>query len=316
LIPVPSFRTRDPAFRRLLRQAERAASSHAAVLITGETGTGKNRLARFLHDHSSRSAGPFVEVACANLPPELLESELFGHEAGAFTDARDSRPGRFEQADGGTVFLDELQEIVPEVQAKVLRAVEEKRFERLGSGETREVDIRIVGSTRSDPEQLVRDGVLRQDLYYRLNVIRLHLPALRERAGDVAGLTAEFLDEARERHGLGNLRFEADALERLATYPWPGNVRELRHVVESAAVMAEGGAIRAADLPGELGLDRPAMLASAASRGLSLAELEDAYIREVLQRTQGNKSAAARILGIHRKTLHEKLRAAGARGES
>ena len=305
---MPEVVTRSSQLQKLLALVERAAATDANILITGESGTGKNRLARLIHDCSPRSSGPYVEVPCANLPAELVESELFGHTKGAFTDAHEDRRGRFEQADGGTLFLDEIQELAPELQAKVLRALDEKRFERLGGQETLEVDARIVASTREDPDRLVADGRLREDLFYRLNVVRVHLPPLRQRGADVILLAEHFLEEAVSRHRLTPRRFNDEALKRLDRYPWPGNVRELQHVVESAAILASGPEMGVGELPDELGVASPAMLRSAAAQGLSLEQLEQQYIREVLRRTHGNKSAAARILGIHRKTLHEKLR--------
>jgi len=308
---VPALLTRDPAFRALLEVAQRAAGTQASVLLTGETGTGKNHLARFLHERSPRGPGPFVEVSCANLPQDLVESELFGHERGAFTDAHVERAGRFEQAHGGTLYLDEIQELAPAVQAKVLRAVEQRRFERLGGTLTLEVDVRIVASTREPLEVLLAAGRLREDLYYRMNVVRLHLPPLRERPADVPLLAEFFLGEAVATHGLPPRRLSPEALAVLRAYDWPGNVRELRHAVESAAVLAGGEAVTAADLPPQLSATTSGRLRAAATAGTTLAELERTYIDEVLRRTRGNKSAAARILGIHRKTLHEKLRARG-----
>jgi DNA-binding NtrC family response regulator len=308
---VSAFLTRDATFRDLLEVAGRAAGTQASVLLTGETGTGKNRLAQLLHERSARAGGPFVEVPCANLPQELLESELFGHERGAFTDAHAERVGRFEQAHGGTLYLDEIQELEPSVQAKVLRAVEQRRFERLGGTATLEVDVRIVASSRDDLESLVSAGRLREDLYYRMNVVRLHLPALRERAVDVPLLAEAFLEEAVAAHGLPPRRLTAQALAALRAYDWPGNVRELRHAMESAAVLASGEDVTEADLPPQLSTVTSGRLRAAATAGTTLAELERTYIDEVLRKTRGNKSAAARILGIHRKTLHEKLRARG-----
>ena len=305
---MSEFLTSEPNVRRLLEVAGRAARSQANILLTGESGTGKNRLARFIHAHSRRSAGPFVEVACANLPEELLESLLFGHERGAFTGAHEQRCGRFELADGGTLYLDEVQELQPELQAKVLRVLAEKRFERVGGSQTLEVDTRIVASTCEDPERLVADRRLREDLYYRLNVVRLSLLPLRERRRDIRLLAEEFLKQAVVAHGLPPRRLSPGALERLEHYPWPGNIRELQHSIESACVLASAEEIGVEDLPKELSVASPSMVRAAAAEGLSLGELEAAYIDEVLRRTGGNKSAAARILGIHRKTLHEKLR--------
>jgi len=312
---VTDFLTRDPAFQNMLVLARRAAASQASILVTGESGTGKNRLARCIHEWSPRRADPFVEVPCANLPGELLESELFGHERGAFTDAHEERPGRFERAHGGTLYLDEVQEIDPSLQAKVLRAIEERRFERLGGSRTLDVDIRIVASTPRDPERLVREGLLREDLFYRLNVVRLDLPSLRQRKGDIELLAREFLREAVGRNGLEPRCLARETVERLEAYDWPGNARELRHCMESASILAAGDEVRVADLPRSLSMASRAMVRSAAAAGMTLRELEDAYIDEVLQRTHGNKSAAARILGIHRKTLHEKLRGRAGTGE-
>jgi two-component system response regulator HydG len=288
--------------------AERAARSQANVLLTGESGTGKNRLAAYLHERSARAAGPFVDVPCANVPAELLESDLFGHEKGAFTDAHEARAGRFERAAGGTLFLDEIQELEPGLQAKVLRAIDEKRFERLGGIRTVDVDVRILASTREDPGRLVAEGKLREDLYYRLNVVRLALPPLRDRPTDIPLLAQALLDEAVSRHRLPPRRLASGAVDVLIRHAWPGNVRELGHAMESAAVLAEGETIAEADLPPGLSLASPLGLRSAATVSMSLEELESAYIDEVLRRTRGNKSAAARVLGIHRKTLHEKLR--------
>jgi two-component system response regulator HydG len=276
--------------------------------VTGEPGTGRRRLARRLHDRSDRCAGPFVPVPCANLSTDLLESDLFGHEEGAFTDARRRRAGRFEQANGGTLFFDEIQELAPEAQAKLLRALEEKRFERLGGFETIEIDARIVASTVARPEKALVPCRLREDLYYRLNVVRLDLPPLRARAEDVRILAEAFLLDAVARHRLPARTLAGCALERLTHHDWPGNLPELRHTLERAAILCSGKIITVADLSSDLSVSSPSMLRAAAGDGLTLEQLERAYIREVLRRTRGNKSAAARILGIHRKTLHEKLR--------
>ncbi len=306
---MPEFHTRDQAFGRLLETALRAAHTQAGLFITGESGTGKNRLAGFIHENSPRHNGPLIQVACANLPDELLESELFGHEPGAFTGAGESRPGRFELADGGSLYLDEIQELTLEVQAKVLRAIQEKQFERLGGSETLSVDVRIIASSQEDPERMMDEGRLRSDLFYRMNVVRLHVPPLRERAVDIPHLAAEFLERVTDRHNLAaGKRIAPETLDRLVAYPWPGNVRELFHALESAAVLSRNDVIGPSDLPASMSVSGPAVLGGFAERSRTLAEVESAYIDEVLARTGGNKSAAARILGIHRKTLHEKLR--------
>jgi two-component system response regulator HydG len=300
--------TRDPGFARILELAGRAARSDANVLLTGESGTGKSRLARWIHEHGPRADRPLVEVPCANLPAELVESELFGHERGAFTDAHEARDGRLLRADGGTLFLDEVQDLPVDVQAKVLRVLQERRLDPLGSSRSIEIDVRIVASAGVDPERAVAEGRLREDLLYRLDVVRLDLPPLRSRAVDVPELAREFLGDAVRRHRLGDRSFAAETLDRLARHPWPGNLRELAHAVESAAVLADGAVIGPHDLPASLSVASDAGLRGAAAAGLSLRDLEHAYIQEVLHRTSGNKSAAARILGISRKTLHQRLR--------
>jgi DNA-binding NtrC family response regulator len=305
---MPDFLSRDPAFLECLRIADRAAQSTANVLILGESGSGKSRMARYLHRSGPRAAGPFIEIACANVPPELFESELFGHEQGAFTDAHEARKGKLELADRGTLFLDEIQEFDLATQAKLLRALEDKRFERVGGSTTFQADARIVTSTRDHPARLVEAGLLRADLLYRLDVIRIEIPPLRDRPGDVRLLAESLLEEIVARHGRGPGRIAAAALARMERYSWPGNVRELRHVVERAVILAASESVQPDDLPESLSVSSPSLLKDAAARGTTLAALERAYIEEVLRKQRGNKSAAARILGIHRKTLHEKLR--------
>jgi len=306
---MPDFHSRDPVFLESLRVAERAAAAASNVLVVGESGTGKSRMARWLHAHGPRSRTPFVEVACANVPPELFESEMFGHEAGAFTDARESRVGRLEMADGGTLFLDDLQELDLAAQAKLLRAIEERRFERIGGRTTIQVDVRVVSSARGDPRRLVETGRLREDLLYRLDVLRIEMVPLRRRPVDVPALAEELLGEIAARHGSGPKRFAPETTARLVAHVWPGNVRELRHAIERAVILSSGEALTPMDLPDTFSVAASPMLVDAAEREISLAEIERAYIDEVLRKTRGNKSAAARILGIHRKTLHEKLRA-------
>jgi DNA-binding NtrC family response regulator len=305
---MPDFLSRDPVFLDSLRVADRAAHVTSSVLVLGESGTGKSRMARHLHQLGPRAGGPFIEIACANVPPELFESELFGHEKGAFTDAREARAGKLELADRGTLFLDEVQEFDLATQAKLLRAIEDKRFERVGGDATLEVDARIVSSTRTNPSQLVEAGLLREDLLYRLDVIRIQMVPLRDRPGDVRLLAETLLAEIVTKHGHGPTRFAPDTVARLESHSWPGNVRELRHVIERAAILAATDVISLEDLPDTLSVVAPSMLRDAAIRESSLAAVERAYIEEVLRKTRGNKSAAARILGIHRKTLHEKLR--------
>jgi len=290
---------------RLLEVARRVAQTDANVLLTGESGTGKGTLARYLHDASPRSAGPFVTITCATIPGELLESELFGHEKGAFTGAVDTRRGRFEQSDGGTILIDGVSELAPGLQGKLLRVVQEKAFERLAGTETIEVDARIVSSTQVDLETLVASGQFRGDLYYRLNVIRLDLPPLRERLEDLPDLADAMLREIVSRRGGEPPRLSAGALDRLAQHDWPGNMRELRNVLEAAVITHAGPEIAADALAiGQAGKAGP--IAEALRGRYTLAQLEEVYIREVLRLTRGRRADAARILGINRKTLLEK----------
>jgi DNA-binding NtrC family response regulator len=289
---------------RLLEVTRRVAQTDANVLLTGESGTGKGTLARYLHDASPRSAGPFVTITCATIPGELLESELFGHEKGAFTGAVDMRRGRFEQADGA-ILIDGVSELAPGLQGKLLRVVQEKAFERLAGTSTIEVDSRIVSSTQVDLETLVATGQFRGDLYYRLNVIRLDLPPLRERLEDLPDLADAMLREIVSRRGGEPPRLSAGALDRLAQHDWPGNLRELRNVLEAAAITQSGPEIAADALAiGQAG--KPGPIAEALRGRYTLDQLEEMYIREVLRLTRGRRAEAARILGINRKTLLEK----------
>ena len=304
------LRSSDPAMTRLAAQAGRVAGSDASVLILGEAGTGKSHLARRIHAQGARAQAPFIEIPCANLPPDLVESELFGHERGAFTGAHARRIGRFEAAGGGTVLLDGVADLPGALQAKLLRVLQERCFERLGGGETIRVDVRVLASGPPDIEELVAAGGFREDLLYRINVVTLRLPPLRERR-DLPELAAELLQEAAARHGSPVRGFSAEALELLARYDWPGNLRELRNACEVAALRAAGEEARPADLPLDTMRTIPGLIAQAGASGLSLAELEAAYIREILARTGNNRSAAARILGISRKTLLEKRRRHG-----
>lgn len=295
---------------RLLEMARRIAQTEANVLLCGESGTGKGMLARFMHDCSPRHDGPFVNIACANIPVELLESELFGHEKGAFTGATDRRIGRFEEADGGTILIDGVSELAPALQGKLLRVVQERTFERLSGTRTVEVDVRILSSTQVDLEPLVAAGQFRKDLYYRLNVIRLDLPPLRERMEDLPALADEGLGAIAARRGGPARRLSRTALQRLMQHDWPGNVRELNNVLETATILDESpeipiGAIRI-DTSG-----RGGPIDEAIRRRYSLAQLEEKYIREILRLTGDNRTEAARILGINRKTLLEKRKRYG-----
>ncbi len=297
------------AMEAIQAQIDRVGPTDVTVLVLGETGTGKELVARALHAASARASAPFVAINCAAIPDTLQESELFGHEKGAFTGATGDRKGRFEQAHGGTLFLDEVGEIAPETQAKLLRALQERRFHRVGGSAEVAVDVRLVAATHQDLPERVRRGEFREDLFWRLAVYELELPALRDRPGDVERLAAHFLAELAATHGRAVDAFDEAALECLRAYPWPGNVRELRNTVERAVVASSGPRVGVADLPPRLrGALRPVDDAPG-----SLAELEERAIRRALDDTGGNVSEAVRRLGVPRSTLYRRLRAMGLR---
>ena len=292
--------------RKVMDLVRRVAPTRASVLVTGESGVGKELVADALHNLSPRRDGPLVKVHCAALAESLLESELFGHEKGAFTGAAARKRGRFELADGGTLFLDEIGEINQTVQIKILRVLQERRFERVGGEETVEVDVRIVAATNRDLAKEVAEGRFREDLYYRLNVVNIPVPPLRERRDDIPLLAMAFLREFAEENGKAVEGLDARARQALYAHSWPGNVRELRNCVESAVVMSRGSTIGLDDLP-------PSLRAGGGERdirvpaGSSLAQAEAILIRETLLAQGGNKSRTAESLGIGRKTLYQKI---------
>ena len=286
----------------------KVASSSLPALITGETGTGKELVARALQTPAAGRA-PFVTVNCAALPELLLEAELFGHERGAFTGADRDKPGLFETAHQGILFLDEIGELPLALQPKLLRALEDGEVRRVGSRQTRRVDVRIVAATNRDLEGAVQSGEFREDLFWRLNVVALHVPPLRERTADIPLLAEHFLSQLARRHATSVERISSSAISFLTAYPWPGNVRELRNVIEGAAALGTGPSIEPSNLPARIREVGAAggVLAGASARILSLRELERRYIQEVLRQTEGNRSRAAEILGLDRKTLYRKL---------
>jgi DNA-binding NtrC family response regulator len=304
----------SPALERVREQILRVADLDTSILISGESGTGKELVARALHRQSRRCRGPFVAINCATLPENLLESELFGHVRGAFTDARESRRGLFVEASGGTLFLDEIGELPLTLQPKLLRVLEERRVRPLGSGQEIDCDVRILAATHRDLSEAVREGGFRTDLYYRLNVIQLELPPLRARGNDILLLAQTFIAEFAGRFGKSVTGLAEPAAARLLAYPWPGNVRELRNVIERALALTRHDRITVEDLPEHLrqpsnNLPVPG---SSVDDGplalLPLAEMEQRYIDRVLNQVQGNRTLAARILGIDRKTLYRKLK--------
>lgn len=310
------------AMGRLLDEIARAGASEARVLITGESGVGKELVARALHRASPRAAGPFVEVNGAAIPEELIESELFGHMKGSFTGAVEDRKGKWEQADGGTLFLDEIGDMSPRTQAKILRAIQDGRITRVGGAKTFATDVRIVAATNRDLPAMIRAGTFREDLYFRLAVVPLVVPPLSERPEDVPLLVTHFAERLARRRGRRAKAFEPEALEVLAKRRWPGNVRELQNLVERVLLMSPGPVVRTADLPPE---DRPAASRApshASDEFASYATLADAreaferrYLSRVLFDTKGNVSRAAERLGLDRTTLHRKMKALGLDGD-
>ena len=321
----------SPLMLAVYEQVHLVAKSRATVLLTGESGTGKELVAKAIHFNSDRAQKPFVRLSCASLPATLLESELFGHERGAFTGAVARKAGRFELADGGTILLDEVGEIPLELQVKLLRVLQERELERLGGHETRSVDVRVIAATNRDLAREVREGRFREDLYYRLNVVPIHLPPLRERREDVPLLAHHFLRRFAEENQKSFEGFTSEAVELLVRYDWPGNVRELENAVERAVVLARGPTIEARDLPLLFG-DRPGAAATAPGRGEGLesalarlaaqlfdapppegvyravvARVERVLLDQALARARGVRLQAARLLGINRNTLYAKL---------
>ena len=292
---------------RLFERMGRIARSRSPVLVTGETGTGKELIALGLH--RAGGGGAFVAVNCGAIPEHLVESELFGHAAGAFTGADRDKAGLVEAADGGTLFLDEVAELPPGLQAKLLRFLESGEFRRVGEVETRRVGARLIAATHRDLPLRVRDGLFREDLFFRIDVLHLHVPALRDRPTDIPLLAEHFLARFAEREERGEMRFSPAALSALVAHPWPGNVRELRNVVERAAVLSESAEVRPDDLPAGVATAgrRSDVVRAAAERSLTLAELEREYTLEVLRRCGGNRSRAAEELGVPRRTLYRRL---------
>ena len=299
---------------------KQAAVTRSTVLLTGETGTGKELLAQMIHQNSPRARGPFVAVHCAALPASLLESELFGHEKGAFTGASERRIGRFEAADGGTLFLDEMGELDPATQVKLLRFLETRSFERVGSNKPVTVDVRLVCATHRNLADLVAKGVFREDLFYRLHVVPIRLPPLRERADDIPLLLDYYLRHFAKENNVTAPRLVPGALTALQRYGWPGNVRELRNFCENAVVLKRGGEISEYDLDPKFTAAAPAVLmgqtagsaaASAAAspvrNPLSKEENEKRLLRSALVESRGNRTQAAQLMGISRRTLHRKL---------
>jgi DNA-binding NtrC family response regulator len=300
------------AMSDVFKMIREIASTDVAVLITGESGTGKEVAANTIHSMSRRAAAPFVAINCAAIPAELMESEIFGHEKGAFTGAIGQRQGCFEMSHGGTLFLDEIAEMPMPLQPKLLRVLEDGKVRRIGGRNEIQVDVRHLAATNKDPEEAIKKGLLREDLYYRLNVLRLHLPPLRERLEDVALLTSRFIDYANRRHGTQVEGLTTDARQALESYAWPGNVRELRNVLERGVVLSKTGRIGKEHLP--LFLREPGVRPTeviALPLGTTVADAERELILKTLEQTGNNKAEAARWLGVDVKTIRNKLKSYG-----
>ena len=299
---------RSDAMREIFSTVERVAATRATVLLCGESGVGKDLIARAIHHHSPREGRPFVKINCTALPENLMESELFGYEKGAFTGANTSKPGKFEQADTGTVFLDEIGDVPASVQVKLLRILQEREFERLGSNKTRHIDVRVLAATNVDLRAALEQGTFREDLYYRLNVLPINIPALRERKEDIPFLAEHFVRKLRKDLGTPVESISEAAVQRLLEYHWPGNVRELENVIERSMVLAGGKVLEAGDI--KLDLAPKSRLASADNflpEGMTLDQYEQSIIQEALRRANGNKSQAARLLGLTRNALRYRL---------
>jgi DNA-binding NtrC family response regulator len=300
---------RSGSMQEIFNTIERVAPSRATVLLTGESGVGKDLIARAIHFHSPRKDKPLVKINCTAIPENLMESELFGYEKGAFTGAQTSKPGKFEQADLGTVFLDEIGDVPAAIQVKLLRVLQEREFERLGSNVTRHIDIRLVAATNQDLRAALEQGTFREDLYYRLNVVPINIPPLRERKQDIPFLANHFVRKLAPDTGCSVESITDAAMEKLMGYHWPGNVRELENVIERSLVMATGTKLDVADIKLE---DAPRARQQSGDThflpdGLTLDQYEQDIIREALKRADGNKSQAARLLGLTRNALRYRL---------
>ncbi len=299
---------RSGKMQEVLGLVERVAPTSSTVLLGGESGVGKDLIARAIHQHSRRASGPFVKINCTAIPENLLESELFGYEKGAFTGATSSKPGKFELADKGTIFLDEIGDVPGAIQAKLLRVLQEREFERLGGTKTLKVDVRLVAATNRDLRAALEQGTFRDDLYYRLNVVPINIPPLREHPEDIPYLAEHFLERFARQAGKGIGGITPAAMKLLKEFHWPGNVRELENIVERAVALASGSMIDAGDIHLDVAPPRPSSSpVPFPTEGMTLDQFEDEMIREAMRRAGGNKSQAARLLGLSRNALRYRL---------
>lgn len=303
---------KSAAMQEVLATVERVAPTHSTVLLGGESGVGKDLVARAIHQHSRRAAGPFIKINCTAIPENLLESELFGYEKGAFTGATTSKPGKFELADQGTIFLDEIGDVPGTIQVKLLRVLQEREFERLGGTKTLKVDVRVVAATNQDLRAALEQGTFREDLYYRLNVVPISIPPLREHKEDIPYLVDFFLERFAHESGKAIEGVAPAAMKLLTDFYWPGNVRELENIIERAVVMTVGTKIDVTDIHLDIARARPAAGSESPAtaflpEGMTLEQYEDELIQEALRRADGNKSQAARLLGLSRNALRYRL---------
>jgi DNA-binding NtrC family response regulator len=307
---------RSPSMREIFHTVERVAPTRATVLLAGESGVGKDMIARAIHHHSPRRDRPFVKINCTAIPENLMESELFGYEKGAFTGANMSKPGKFEQADQGTVFLDEIGDVPGNIQVKLLRVLQDRQFERLGSNVTRDVDVRVIAATNADLRAALEQGRFREDLYYRLNVVPMNIPPLRERKEDIPFLAMHFAAKLSKDLGSVAKEISPAAIDRLLDHSWPGNVRELENTIERSLVLAAGEVLQPSDIRIEpaRGLPASAQQLPLLPEGETLEHWEQMMIREALHRANGNKSQAARLLGLTRNALRYRLSQMGIDG--
>jgi len=301
---------RSSAMREIFATINRVAPTRATVLLAGESGVGKDMIARAIHQHSPRADRPFVKINCTAIPENLMESELFGYEKGAFTGANIAKPGKFEQADTGTVFLDEIGDVPASIQVKLLRILQEREFERLGSNKTKHIDVRVLAATNVDLRAALEQGTFREDLYYRLNVLPMNIPSLRERKEDIPFLADHFVKKFSKENGGRITGITEAAIQKLMQYHWPGNVRELENVIERSMVLSQGNVLDAEDIRLDVAPRRAQVNASGTAflpEGMTLDEFEQSIIREALNRANGNKSQAARLLGLTRNALRYRL---------
>lgn len=307
---APNIVAKSPQMKAILKDVKKLAKSNASVFISGESGTGKEMIAKAIHHYSKRKTAPFIRVNCAALPETLIESELFGHEKGSFTGAHVRRLGRFELADNGSLLLDEVTEIPLSLQSKLLRAIQEQEFERIGGMKSIKVDVRLIATSNRDMQVAISDKIFREDLYYRLNVLPIHLPPLRERKEDILPLTEQFLERAASSNHTSLKTLSDGAKDKILSYPWPGNIRELSNAIEHAVVMSSSDIITADDIALKVKCETPpAALLDEMKKHMTLLEMEKRMIQQTLRAHNGNRTRTAKVLGISIRTLRNKLKA-------